>query len=208
MKHPTTDEDRFVQLGAFDTPFPGWYNTDITPHLLIARIPFLSWIMEKCHLISLQKYQLYRKGIFKQLHFLDLRKRFPFENDSIKAFYSSHTLEHIYVYETKRVLLEIYRTLKPGGWVRIALPDLEFGMKLYKMEDPTAFLSFLFENEHQNMKKNQHKWMYTAPYLIRLLKEVGFLKPQRRQFQQTDFPPFENKDNRPEKSFYIEAQKK
>ena len=30
-----------LHLGCFDRPIPGWVNTDITPHLFIARVPLL-----------------------------------------------------------------------------------------------------------------------------------------------------------------------
>ena len=35
---------RRLQLGAFDQVHHNWVSTDITPHLLVARVPGLAWL--------------------------------------------------------------------------------------------------------------------------------------------------------------------
>ena len=51
--------------------------------------------------------------------------RFPFPDNSVSFFYSAHTLEHIPQEHCANVLREIYRCLKPGGAVRLTMPDYD-----------------------------------------------------------------------------------
>lgn len=55
----------------------------------------------------------------------DIRKGLPFEDASIDACYSSHMVEHLRREDAVRLLTECRRVLKPGGVVRIVVPDLE-----------------------------------------------------------------------------------
>lgn len=55
----------------------------------------------------------------------------PFENEEFDAVYSSHVLEHFSKIEASNFLSEIHRVLKPGGILRIAVPDLERFAKGY-----------------------------------------------------------------------------
>lgn len=61
----------------------------------------------------------------------DLRKGIPFPNDQFDVVYHSHLLEHFSKAETYPFLRECYRVLKPGGIIRIAVPDLERIVRVY-----------------------------------------------------------------------------
>ena len=61
----------------------------------------------------------------------DIRKGLPFADASFDACYSSHVLEHMTRAEAPRLLAEIQRVLKPGGIVRLAVPDFEAVAKDY-----------------------------------------------------------------------------
>lgn len=58
----------------------------------------------------------------------DLRA-LPFENESWDIVYSSHTLEHFRPRDVPLVIDEWLRVLKPGGEMRLKIPDLEFAAK-------------------------------------------------------------------------------
>jgi predicted SAM-dependent methyltransferase len=49
----------------------------------------------------------------------------PFGDNECDAVYHSHVLEHLRPEEAARLLAECFRVLKPGGTLRIAVPDLE-----------------------------------------------------------------------------------
>jgi len=46
-------------------------------------------------------------------------------NNSVDAVYSAHALEHVHFHEIKICLEEWYRVLKPGGEIRIVVPNLK-----------------------------------------------------------------------------------
>jgi predicted SAM-dependent methyltransferase len=54
----------------------------------------------------------------------DLTKRFPWPDGSADAVYSSHTLEHLSREAGEHFIAECRRVLKPGGVIRIVVPDL------------------------------------------------------------------------------------
>lgn len=61
----------------------------------------------------------------------DAAEPLPFEDGGFDACYSSHLLEHLPGEEALRLLVEIRRVLKPGGIVRLAVPDLEAVVRAY-----------------------------------------------------------------------------
>ena len=55
----------------------------------------------------------------------DLRKGIPFPDSSVDVVYHSHLLEHLPHQEGAFLIREGYRVLRPGGVLRIVVPDLE-----------------------------------------------------------------------------------
>jgi predicted SAM-dependent methyltransferase len=64
--------------------------------------------------------------------FLDATKPFPFDDGVFDHVYSEHMIEHISWQHGLAMLRECRRVLKPGGTVRIATPDLEVLLDLYR----------------------------------------------------------------------------
>ncbi len=50
---------------------------------------------------------------------------FPFADGTVTYFYSSHTLEHIPQRYCDHIFREFHRCLKPGGAVRLTMPDFD-----------------------------------------------------------------------------------
>ena len=61
----------------------------------------------------------------------DLSQGIPLPNDVCDVVYHSHVLEHIRQSDALPFIEECYRVLKPGGILRIAVPDLEKICRVY-----------------------------------------------------------------------------
>jgi len=57
---------------------------------------------------------------------------FPFEDNSVTYFYSSHTLEHIPQSFCPHIFSEMFRCLKPGGAIRLTMPDFDYFYNAYR----------------------------------------------------------------------------
>ncbi|MCS6807665.1 MAG: methyltransferase domain-containing protein [Candidatus Kapabacteria bacterium] len=55
----------------------------------------------------------------------DVRKGLPYPDNTFDAVYSSHVLEHLTPEAAYAALREQFRVLRPGGIVRVVVPDLE-----------------------------------------------------------------------------------
>jgi SAM-dependent methyltransferase len=55
----------------------------------------------------------------------DVSAGIPFPEASFEACYCSHMLEHLARTEVARVVSEMYRVLRPGGTIRVVVPDLQ-----------------------------------------------------------------------------------
>ena len=72
-------------------------------------------------------FQSHAEGIIAH----DLTTGIPFEDLSFDVVYHSHVLEHFSKEQGNKFIKECYRVLKPGGIIRIAVPDLESIVKEY-----------------------------------------------------------------------------
>ncbi len=53
----------------------------------------------------------------------DLSQPFPLPDGSVSQILSEHCFEHLEIETVKSLLAECHRMLKPGGWLRFAVPD-------------------------------------------------------------------------------------
>jgi predicted SAM-dependent methyltransferase len=61
----------------------------------------------------------------------DLQKELPFPDASFDVVYHSHVLEHFSRADGATLLKQCHRVLRPGGILRLAVPDLERIVRLY-----------------------------------------------------------------------------
>jgi len=83
----------------------------------------------------------------------DLRKGIPLADASSDVVYHSHVLEHFSRAGGASFLLECHRVLKPGGVLRIAVPDLEAIVRSY-----LASVDKL-RDERTNDRERCHQWL-------------------------------------------------
>ena len=200
-----TSSSTRLHLGCFDRPVDGWLNTDVTPHLRIAQIPFLPRLLRKVGAISEERAEQHERGVFRAVHYLDVTRPFPYDSGHFEAVFCSHLLEHLFPGEAESCAKEVFRVLRSGGIFRVSVPDLDRCVAEFDAGDPDAFCDGVFESR-QRRNKNQHHWMYNALSMSRLLQRAGFENVRRVEFQVGDCPDLERLDNRPH-SLFMEATK-
>jgi glycosyltransferase involved in cell wall biosynthesis/SAM-dependent methyltransferase len=90
----------------------------------------------------------------------DLRLGIPFADESFDVIYHSHLLEHFELPWAKHLLRECFRTLKPGGLLRVAALDLEGIARAYLVALDGA-------RGGDEAARQRHEWM-----LIELLDQL------------------------------------
>jgi predicted SAM-dependent methyltransferase len=194
-----------LHLGCFDIALEGWHNTDVSMHLIIARIPFLSFGMHSLGLMNDIRYQQHKRRTFRKVHYLDATKKFPFPDESLSAVYSSHMLTNFTRALALDCLKEIYRVMRRGGVLRIASPNLDEWVRSYDSNNPDVLLNFLYQPTIQGVK-NRFQWLYNPVSMRGLFEESGFKEITECPRFKGKCPDVERIDYR-EDSFFMEAIK-
>src|ERR1700704_5440916 len=100
-----------LHIGAFDVVHDGWLNTDVTPHMAIARVPGLAPALRRAGRLSDERWTAYEDGTFRALHYLDLTQPLPYPDGAFEAVFGSHVLEHLTPGEASTLLRELHRVL-------------------------------------------------------------------------------------------------
>ena len=198
---------RRLHLGCFDRAIEGWVNTDISPHVYVARIPGAARVLWALGLMSAERLEQHRRGVFDGLYRLDLTKRLPWRDGEFEAAFSAHVFEHLYRDDAKRCAAEVHRVLAPGGVFRITVPDLDHAIERYDPRWPEELLQLVYENT-QRRDKNRHHWMYNEHSLRRMLLAAGFAEVKRCAYREGSCPDIDHLDNRPEGTLFMEAFKR
>ncbi len=198
-----------VNLGCGFTVCGDWINLDANTHFLAARKPrMLQYLFYKRirgkKPFSFEEYSNMLDS--NRLHLHNLNYWIPFKNESIEYIYSSHFLEHLYLNEARKLINEMYRVLKPGGAVRIVVPDLDAIVSLLKKGKTTQALKGLYE-DYKIAEFDTHKYSYNFDILKNELSRVGFKKIIKCSFKQGELPDINKLDNRQEESLFLEAKK-
>ncbi|MCX6003853.1 MAG: methyltransferase domain-containing protein [Chloroflexi bacterium] len=113
-----------------------------------------------------------------------------FANGSVDLIYSSHTLEYFDRVEVQDVLKEWHRVLKPGGIVRVAVPDFEALIKVYqRYGDLGKIIGPLYGRiiikTPDGEKRVYHKTVYDFSSLKGILELAGFTNIRRYDWRKT-----------------------
>ncbi len=160
-------------------------------------------------------------NLFNKLDlWLDVRNGLPFPSNSVDSIYSTHMFEHFYPDELDVLLRECVRTLKPGGGVRLIVPNLESAIQAYSQSRSTWFDSFPrhFDSLGGRFSNfvfcdGQHRTAFDSTYMNEVLRKAGFREVENSaegasRLYQGQPPPYEPGDLKDlPHSLYVEAFK-
>jgi predicted SAM-dependent methyltransferase len=138
----------------------------------------------------------------------DLRKPLPFPDGSVKAIFCEHFFEHLdFDEEVHHFLADCKRILKPGGVMRLIVPDLELYLKAYAEGgwDKLNNIRGLDENGHDKWmkqtyetrmelvntvfrQKDEHRYGYDHETMEVVLNKAGFSKVLKKAYMESELP--------------------
>ena len=111
----------------------------------------------------------------------------PFvEDGSVDFIYASHLLEHFGRHEYMDVLREWYRTLAPGGVLRLAVPDFGACARMYaegRLKSMNDILGLVMGGQRDQY--DFHKMIFDEESLTAALRSVGFSEVRRWDWRAT-----------------------
>jgi predicted SAM-dependent methyltransferase len=184
---------------------------DLQVHLGCGNAVLADWINVDC-------YPPPRKP-GREILTLDMRRGLPFASGSVQAVFTEHFLEHL-PFETVRTVIvpEMYRILKPGGSVRIGVPNGAYFIEQYVASRAGREDQVFTENRRGStpmMMLNDiahsfgHYFVYDFETLGMILADGGFSDVRRCPPQETGFTHFAGLDRvdpwRHAMTLYVEA---
>jgi predicted SAM-dependent methyltransferase len=143
----------------------------------------------------------------------NLARPLPLPDGSVEAIFHEHLLEHLMLEEGLAFCRECHRLLRPGGVLRIGVPDAGAAARSYA-GDPGAFLEQARPGRPTAMLALQelfyypgHRTMYDFETLALLLRAAGFDRPEQRAFGETALEPPPDSTHRRAETLYVEARR-
>lgn len=198
-----------VNLGCGPDAPAGWLNVDGSWNAWFTHHRHLRRAFELVGVINASN-QGAKWKVSPLIH--DLSKPLPFSDNSVSAIYASHVLEHLYRNQAIALLSECERVLKPGGVLRLVVPDLHAltveylesknnGSSKSAADNLNEKLAFrppapragngLVRFYHLWKDFHSHKWMYDSESLSSYLEAAGFREVARMELHKSAIPGIE-----------------
>ena len=209
-----------LNIGCGASPTVGWINIDNSPSVIIGGSNIL-YFLAKFFLRSGSSQLRYIEFCKSNMVEYSSAHRLKFDDGSIDNIYTSHMVEHLTSRKIDLFLKEVKRVLKPGGVIRIAVPDLNLLVDRY-ISDHNADLfidslymstrsmdGFLDRLKYLILGPRHHQWMYDQNSMINLLSSYGFVNVQSYSKGDSSIqePGNLNLTEREDVSLYVEAMK-
>lgn len=185
---PRSCAPNLLNLGCGPHIYPGWVNAD-----------------------DYAPKRRLRECGFRPNWMLDITRPWRCVDDYWDGIFTQHVIEHLSYSEAIGVFKECRRTLKPGAWLRICVPDLATYVRYYRKEiDDDQFfplphralaLSFLTQ-------MHMHRSVWDAELMIEVLTELRFADAAAVSFGRGSDPRLIKDDQeKASESLYVEARK-
>ncbi len=145
-----------------------------------------------------------------EILYVDLVRKLPFPEDFAQYVFSEHVFEHLSYKEGSLLLHEIYRVLRPSGVLRLAVPDLDFFIRLYTdTEQHSAFIKKYYRSFEQEgppgpnaiinsvFMEHGHRYIYDFRELKDQLEVAGFRNVRKMEPGKSDHDDLKNLETNP-----------
>lgn len=136
----------------------------------------------------------------------------PFPDGSVDGIFHEHLLEHLPLRAGDQLIAECWRVLRPGGVLRIGVPDAGAYARSYasdgefiesiRPERPTRMLAM-----QEIFYWNRHLTMYDVETLALLFRANGFRDPEKKAFGETSLDAAPDTTVRKAETLYVEARR-
>jgi SAM-dependent methyltransferase len=144
----------------------------------------------------------------------DIREGLPLPDGAFDYAVSHHALTDLRVHQQVPALRELRRVLRPGGVLRLSLPDLDRAIQAYLAGRREYFHVWEWDTLAGNFITHVLWYGHTATlftweFAEELLRKAGFADVRRVQFGATAscHPEIVALDSRADESLYVEAFK-
>lgn len=209
----------YLNVGCgLDAP-PEWLNIDASPTLRLCAIPFVGPLIRTV----LKAPRWPSNAVYG-----DVVKGLPLAPGSCALVFASHVLEHLSLADFHAAVKNLHAYLRPGGTLRIIVPDLEAEARGYllSLQDKSFPLPAVelmkklnlgcegkrggfFRRMKAVFSNSRHQWMWDERTLSEALRSHGFGPIRRRNYGDWSdkiFSLVENKE-RHQGSICLEAVK-
>jgi hypothetical protein len=188
----------YVQYGCGFSAPDGWLNFDASPTLRFER--------------SLVGFLYPRNGARfpRGVRYGDIVRGLPIHEQSCRAVYCSHVLEHLALEDCDRALANSFRYLEPGGVFRLVVPDFAAYIESYlqDLSDQSALVfmesSGLGRTRRSRgiegllrgwLGNSEHRWMWDERSMAARLRHHGFVNIRRATYGDSDDARFAEVEN-------------
>lgn len=173
-----------------------WLNIDGSYSLRLSRLPGVGAVIKKMYLFPDWPRPVVYGNIVKGLRI---------SPSSCQLIFASHVLEHLSLQDFTTALANLYSYLRPGGYLRCIVPDLEAYTRQYLdrlgstdantiVEANSYFMtqtnlgverrSCLINTIKESLSHSQHRWMWDRPSLEKALRQTGFDEVRFRRYRE------------------------
>ena len=185
----------YVQYGCGFSAPEEWRSFDASPTLRFERLPLVGKL-----------YTRNSSRFPRNVEYGNIVEGLPLPQESCRAVYSSHVLEHLGLVDFKKAIRHTYRLLKPGGVFRSVLPDLEFLANRYVEDGSQTAAPDFMRNSYLGicdrprgirgllsawLGNSKHLWMWDFKSIEAELKDCGFVDIRRAKYGDSTDPMFQ-----------------
>ena len=210
-------ERRYVQYGCGTVAPELWTNFDVSPTLVIQKIPIIGFLLKRRLNI------LFPSNVLKG----NIVAGLPFDENSCDGLFCSHVLEHLSLNDFRTALQNSYKILKPGGIFRCIVPDLEDAARTYLTSLDNGnnlasvdFIKIIHIGSEQRERgiiarfvdlfgNSKHLWMWDIKSLSAEFQDAGFVNIRPCKFGDCEDEMFKHVEieSRFENAVAIECKK-